>query len=193
MSRLRASPDIAKLRVVVKRDCEACGKEFEKQRMGQRVCSPKCAARHVRIETAKRKEATKTLNDWIADAQKEFNGYIRARDEAAGHPCICCGKFGGEWSRGGIWDCGHYRSRGSAGHLRFDERNAHRQLKQCNSYGGGRHVDYRIGLIARIGLEAVETLEADQGVHKWTVEELKAIKAKYKAKLKALKASENET
>ena len=83
-------------------------------------------------------------------------------------------------------DAGHYRSRGSAPHLRFDERNCHAQSKKDNRYLSGNAVDYRIGLIARIGLEAVESLESDQTPRKWTIEELKAIKAEYRQKLKEL-------
>ncbi|MCS7668160.1 recombination protein NinG, partial [Pseudomonas aeruginosa] len=48
-------------------------------------------------------------------------------------------------------------------------------------------VDYRVGLIARIGLAAVEELEADNSVRKYTVEDLKAIKAHYRAKVRELK------
>ena len=86
------------------------------------------------------------------------------------------------------FDCGHYRSIGSAPHLRFDERNAHGQRKKCNRWGAGRAVDYRLGLIQRIGLEAVQSLESAQAHAKWTIDDLKAIKARYKAKLKELKA-----
>ena len=85
---------------------------------------------------------------------------------------------------GGRFDCGHYRSVGSASHLRFDERNAHAQRKQCNRYGAGRAVDYRIGLVSRIGLAAVEALESNNIPHKWTREELIAIRDTYRAKLK---------
>lgn len=131
-----------------------------------------------------RREAIKTIPKLIAEAQHAFNAFIRARD--AGKPCICCGEALGEGDIGGAYDCGHYRSRGSASHLRFDERNAHAQRKQCNRYGGGRAVDYRIGLIGRIGLEAVEALEADNTPRKWLREDLIAIKATYKAKLKEL-------
>ena len=88
---------------------------------------------------------------------------------------------------GGAYDCGHYRSTGSAPHLRFDERNAHAQRKVCNRWGAGRAVDYRIGLVARIGLEAVEALESDNAPRKWTREELIAIRDTYKQKLKELK------
>ena len=50
----------------------------------------------------------------------------------------------------------------------------------------GRAVDYRIGLINRIGLAAVEALEADNRVRKWTRGELIEIRARYAAKRKEL-------
>ncbi|MEF0257051.1 recombination protein NinG, partial [Pseudomonas aeruginosa] len=44
-------------------------------------------------------------------------------------------------------------------------------------------------LIERIGLEAVEALEADHQPRKYTNDELKAIAAEYRAKLRELKAA----
>lgn len=182
------------------RPCKVCKTPYLKTGMGHVACSISCAlevarisrekltrlrAKYERAEDARRREDMMTLNDWIAAAQKVFNSYIRARDEEL--PCICCNKFGGVWSRGGIWDAGHYRSRGSAGHLRFDERNVHKQLKQCNSFGAGRHADFRRGLIVRIGLEDVEALESDQTIRKWTIAECREIITKYRLKLKSLK------
>lgn len=187
--------------------CKVCHCTFEKKRSiqptcekfeckveyGQRVAA-KSAARRVqdkkRAEAAQvkaRKEALKRRSDYLKDAQKAFNAYIRARD--AGKPCVCCGKplaDVGATLTGGGYDCGHYRSVGSAPHLRFDERNAHGQRKQCNRHGAGRAVDYRIGLIARIGVAAVEALEADQAPRKWSIEDLKGITARYKLMLKEL-------
>ena len=133
-----------------------------------------------------KKEALKTARDWTKEAQVAFNSFIRARDKDK--PCICCGQPLSSGSIGGEFDCGHYRSVGSAPHLRFDERNAHGQRKQCNRYGAGRAVDYRIGLIRRIGVVSVESLEADQTPKKYSIEDLKAIKALYVAKLKELKS-----
>lgn len=132
-----------------------------------------------------RKAALKRIPDLIKEAQTAFNSFVRTRDEKK--PCICCGFPLGEGDIGGAFDCGHYRSTGSAPHLRFDEDNAHAQRKYCNRYGAGRAVDYRIGLIQRIGLEAVERLESDNRVHKWQRDELIAIRDKYRAKLKELK------
>lgn len=138
-----------------------------------------------RKELKEAKEKLKTRRDYLKEAQIAFNAFIRERDKD--RDCICCGRPLAKNAIGGGFDCGHYRSVGSAPHLRFDERNAHGQSKQCNRYGAGRAVDYRIGLAARIGLEAVEALEADQTPRHYTIDELKAIKAHYRAKLKELK------
>jgi hypothetical protein len=156
------------------------------KREREEVKKARAVAKVERAETRQRKEALKRIPDHIREAQHAFNAYIRARDSA--QPCICCGQPLTQEAVGGGYDCGHYRSTGSASHLRFNEDNAHGQRKVCNRYGAGRAVDYRIGLIARIGLERVEALEADNQVHKWQADELRAIKAKYKAKLKALES-----
>jgi hypothetical protein len=179
--------------------CKVCRERFTPVRPLQTTCSIPCAiewgtkaaekkakqqAAAEKKEIALRKKALKTRSDWIKETQIAFNRYIRLRD--AGKPCICCGRPLGLEAVGGGFDCGHYRSVGSAPHLRFDERNAHGQTKQCNRYGSGRAVDYRVGLIARIGLAAVEAIEADQTPRKWTVDELKAIRDTYRARAKAL-------
>lgn len=175
--------------------CRQCDKEFTPVRPLQAVCSPRCATRQVaaaskakkaadRAKTRARKEAIKTIPQRIKEAQHAFNAYTRARDHD--QPCICCGRPLGDGDVGGRFDAGHYRSIGSAGHLRFDERNCHGQRKVCNRYGAGRAVDYRLGLIARIGREAVEALESDNAAHKWTHAELIEIAARYKAKRKEL-------
>lgn len=174
--------------------CEVCERLFVPDRMGQLVCRPACAMKKVRQakvqERAKfrtRKEAIKTIPVLIKEAQREFNAYIRERD--AGKPCICCGLPLGTGEVGGAYDAGHYRSTGSASHLRFNEDNCHAQRKQCNRYGAGRAVDYRIGLLHRIGPAKLESLESSNTPHKWTREELIQIRDTYRAKLKALKSN----
>ncbi len=174
---------------------------FEKKSPAHFACSAGCALEIIRIRSekakaskakaarkdiAERKEKLKTRSDWIKAAQVAFNAFIRERDKNL--PCICCSKTSTkEYLTGSNWDCGHYRSTGSAPHLRFHENNAHRQLSICNQHGSGRAVDYRIGLIARIGIEAVEALEVDNEPRKHTIDELKAIQTLYRTKLKELK------
>ena len=176
-----------------------CGAVFIPTRPLQTVAEPSCALKLIERRKAKqaeqqakverqqikaRKDKLKTRRDYINEAQKAFNAWIRQRDSEK--LCICCKTPLGTGKIGGGFDAGHYRSIGSAPHLRFDDRNCHGQRKQCNRYGAGRAVDYRIGLIARIGLQAVESLEADNTPAKWTITELKAIRDQYRAKLKEL-------
>lgn len=173
--------------------CKACGVRFEPIRPMQSVCGPPCAARFAKDlrEKAERKvtreriQLIKTRSQIMKEAQAAFNAFVRERDK--GQPCICCGAPLTLEAVGGGYDCGHYRSVGSAPHLRFDERNAHAQRKVCNRYGAGRAVDYRIGLIERIGLAAVEALETDQDPRHWSREDLIQIRDDYRAKLRALK------
>jgi hypothetical protein len=163
-------------------DTPECAEAYAAQK---RETANKAAWKKLSAEIKARKEQLKTRRDWINEAQTAFNAYVRERDKSQG--CICCGAVLRTGGVGGAFDCGHYRSVGSAPHLRFNEANAHGQTKQCNRYGGGRAVDYRIGLIARIGLEAVESLEADQTPRKWSIDQLKAIRDLYRGKLKELK------
>lgn len=172
--------------------CAYCETQFQPMRPLQAVCSPTCARRKVdrdkkqeRQTTKARKEAIKTIYDLIKEAQTAFNAFIRARDSK--QPCISCGKPPPDLS--GLHagrDAGHFRSTGSASHLRFDEDNCHAQCVKCNQYGAGMAIDYRISLIKRIGLERVERLESDNEVHKWTREELRRIKVIYRGKLRDL-------
>lgn len=182
------------------RHCDVCQTLYTPARMGQKVCGVPCAtksakkARKEAVEAARverrvtraRKEAIKTIPDLIKEAQREFNKYIRARD--ATRPCVSCGAHPPDLS--GLHagrDAGHYRSVGSASHLRFHEDNVHAQCVHCNQWGAGRAVDYRIGLVARLDLARVEALEHNNTPHKWTREELIGIRDKYRAKLKEMK------
>ena len=177
--------------------CKVCRQQFEPFKPMQSVCSPECAlslAKSARAKAEKvrqvkerkadaaKRERMKTKGQWVAEAQAAFNAYIRLRDQ--GKPCICCGRpTAGDPNS---VDAGHYRSRGSAPHLRFDERNTHSQLKRCNRY----HFDiagYRSGLIERIGLDKVQALEADQTPKHYTVDDLRAIRDTYRAKARELK------
>ena len=184
--------------------CKApgCGQRFKPSMSTQKVCSIACAlamskdskaqkvaakaiTKQARQELQERREKLKTKGEHLREAQQAFNAYIRERDRLAGYACISSGRPL-DWS-GNAVDAGHYRSVGAAPHLRFDERNVHAQSKEQNRYLSGNATDYRVGLIKRIGLEAVEALERDQSVRRYTIEDLQAIKALYRQKLKDLR------
>lgn len=179
--------------------CKVCPESFFPVRPMQKVCGPSCALEIVKQAAAKKvkqaqaaerkadkekREQQKTLPTLKKEAQREFNRFIRLRD--ADKPCICCGAPLRVDSVGGAYDCGHYRSVGSAPGLRFSEANAHGQRKVCNRWGAGRAVDYRIGLIERIGLAAVEALEAENSIRKYTREELIEIRDTYRKRANEL-------
>lgn len=146
--------------------------------IGKRTGAAKAAkeAKEDRKRTKLAKEAIKTVPMLKKEAQHAFNAFIRSRDRLAGHACICCGAVL-QWDiPGGATDAGHFRSTGSADHLRFHEDNCHAQAVSCNRYGAGRAVDYRMGLIARIGLARVEALETNNTAAKWTRNGLREIR-----------------
>lgn len=135
-----------------------------------------------------RKAAMKTIPDLIKKADQVFAAWVRERDRQAGHACISSGQPL-DWS-GNQVDAGHYRSRGAASHLRYDPDNCHAQEKRENRYLAGNAIDYRMGLIQRIGIERVEALEADNTPHKWQRDELLSIAKEFKERLRELKRQE---
>ena len=176
----------------------ACGISFPPQRLGQAVCSPKCglAIKDVNREKARKaiadlgrkeiraaKERIKPKGQYMKEAQTAFNAWVRERDAAL--PCISCGRH-----HQGKYDAGHYRTVGSNPALRFEPLNCHRQCSPCNTQLSGNIVNYRIALVNRIGAEAVDWLEGPHEPKKYTVEELKAMTADYRAKTRELKKGE---
>lgn len=133
-----------------------------------------------RQELTRRKEKLKTRSDYIKEAQQAFNEYVRFRD--AHLPCISCNRWNGGDMYGGNWDCGHYRSVGSAPHLRFHLWNAHKQCVKCNRYLSGNIADYRVLLVWKIGQPRVDALESMQDGSRITAEYAQRIKAIFRRK-----------
>jgi len=172
-----------------------CVTEFEPKRIGQKTCSVKCAIAFMRVEQAEKnlrviraerqvwRAKNKPVSKLIAEAQKEFNRWILARDWNQG--CISCDVGPGY---DGQFSAGHYRTTAAAAHLRFNEDNTWRQCGQCNHHKSGNVVEYRIRLVAKIGRERVEALENDNRTVKWSRDELVEIRRKYLALWKEARA-----
>ena len=156
----------------------------------QKVCGPACAMKVARKavqdadkkETKRKLDAMQTRPQLLRKAQTAFNAYIRARDK--GKPCISCDKplDGGA----NTFDAGHYRSVGSAPHMRFVEDNCHGQCKHCNNWLAGNHVEYRKRLLERIGERQLELLESDNTLRKYTKEGLEEIAKHYREETRRL-------
>ena len=154
----------------------------------QYVRSPqgkKTRQKAIQKDLRERKQKLKTKSDYLKEAQVAFNAYVRARD--AKDACISCGQWT-EDKFGGGWDAGHYRSTGSAPHLRFHLHNCHKQCVKCNRHKSGSAVDYRLRLIEKIGIEKVEALESmnqvkSRGINKEYLIRIKKIFTKKKRKV----------
>ena len=133
----------------------------------------KNAEKAARKEFREAKKKLQTRSDAVKIAQKAFNEYVRVRDR--GRACVSCGAIQGVLVQGGAFDAGHYRSIGSAPHLRFHLWNCNLQCVKCNRYLSGNIVEYRKGLIKRIGIEKVEQLENMSATRKYTKEDLERI------------------
>lgn len=171
---------------------------FTPSRSSQAVCGEiECAIAHGKSEKGQasakkaladvgrrdikvRKEALKSRADHMKDTQKAFNAWVRERD--AKLPCISCGRH-----HDGQYHSGHYRTVGANPELRFEPLNAWKQCAPCNNHLSGNLINYRISLIQRIGEEKVLWLEGPHEAKKYTVDELKAMTADYRAKTRELK------
>ncbi len=174
----------------------ACKASFVPQRLGQAVCNYACglAIKDVNQEKARKalvdvgrkelkaaKEKIKTRAEHMKDAQTAFNAWVRARD--AGLPCISCGTTADIQ-----YAAGHFRSAGGHPELRFEPLNVHLQCnRNCNMAKSGNLGPYRMELIKRIGQEKVDWLEGPHEPKRYTIEDLKAIKAHYRALARELK------
>ena len=129
---------------------------------------------------SKAKEKLMTLSDYIQICQRVFNTYIRMRDKDK--PCISSGR-----PLKGKYDAGHYYSTGAYPNLRFHEDNVHGQSVHDNRDLHGNLIAYREGLIARIGIDRFNELEAVKNVPRhYTITEVKELIQTYRNKIKQI-------
>jgi hypothetical protein len=160
----------------------------------QRVCGPLCALEAQRAARLSRelkaararsrglREGLKTKSEHLKELQAIFNRFIRLRDQDL--PCISCQRH-----HKGQYHAGHFLSRGSHPELRFNEDNCHKQCSACNNHLSGNLVNYRKNLIDKIGLQAVDKLEQQRPALKLDIDQIKELKAVYKAKIKEISAN----
>ena len=178
--------------------CPSCRVMFTPVRASQAVCGEiECAIAHgqpekgqasarkaladvERREIKVRKERLKSRADHLREVQAVFNEWVRLRD--ADLPCVSCGRH-----HDGQYHAGHYRTVGANPEIRFEPLNVWKQCAPCNTHLSGNLVNYRLSLLQRIGAEKLDWLEGPHPTRKYTIEEIKAIKADYREKIKELK------
>ena len=177
---LRAAPTTATLAVKPKK-CKACRAPFFRASAWQTHCrSEECAVAALEAAREKRERAesrahrlkladSKPLSHWHALTQAAVNALVQARDR--GKPCISCGA-----TSAAQWDAGHYLSRGANPALRYELANLAVQCVACNRFKSGNQAMFRIGLLARIGIEEVHRLEGPHPLAKHTRESLAALR-----------------
>lgn len=158
--------------------------------MNHRACSVECARIVVaqdkedkaRQETRLHREKladSKPLSHWLDLTQRVVNAFVLQRD--ADKPCISCGCW-----EAMAWDAGHYLSRGARPELRFVLANIAKQCASCNRHKGGNQIQYRAGLVARLGLPTVEALEGPHPPAKFTREGLATLRAEVRRMAKEM-------
>jgi len=167
--------------------CKNCKEKFEPIRWNHKYClKDECVRAFVAEAREKQwkqtktrmKENLKTTSDWLKEAQVVFNKYIRERDK--NKPCISCGsKLGDKFDAGHFWSSGGHKA------VTFNEDNVHGQCVACNQWKHGNLINYREGLLKRIGESKYEQLSqlANQ-TRRYSAEELKELIRTYKQKIK---------
>ena len=168
------------------RKCKYCKNSFEPVAFLQKNCfDPNCVTEWIQEtkqktwqkKKAKLKADLMTLSDHIKLAQQVFNKFIRLRD--AGEKCISCNK------KPLKENAGHFYNANNHWNVRFNEHNVNLQCEYCNTYLHGALIQYREGLINKIGITDFLILEAEsKKTRKFTTEELKEIIKEYKQKIK---------
>lgn len=178
--------------------CSAeCGAVLAVRKLAQKKANEKTAERKA---DAVRREKVKTRGEWLKEAKIAIQRFRRLDELSMGSGCMSCKRTQEEvnstdgWKPGGAWDGGHFVSKGARPELALEPLNIWLQCKSCNA-GSGKYArkgytvnaSFRANLIERIGLEQVEWLEGPYEPKHYTIDDLKAIKAKYTALARELK------
>lgn len=134
---------------------------------------------------AKRELKNNDRSFQLKKTQGIFNGYIRLRDSDL--PCISCRRH-----HTGQYHAGHYKTVGANPELRFHPDNCHKQCSACNNHLSGNIVNFRIGLVGKIGAEGLDFIEGPHPAKKYTIAQLKVLQRWFTRKTKRL-IKENES
>lgn len=168
--------------------CKCCREKFEPKYFNQKFCleTDPCIKAHVEMVKKQRqkewnkrkrkiKEDLKTTQDYHDECQMWFNKIVRHRDRDKG--CISCGVS----LKNRKYDAGHYYSVASSSQLRYSFNNVHGQCVRCNRDLSANLIEYRKGLLERIGEEWLEYLDTNaHNETRYDIPELKMLISKYK-------------
>jgi len=197
-----------------KKTCRVCKEIFEPVRFAQVVCMPpkdcvfeysnKKTVAKIKKQNAKQKREFKNndLSHQKKLTQDVFNKLRRLqefkwfRDRGLEPECISCGKTKMDWC------CGHFKTVGSSGALRFSKSNTYLQCNRyCNSGKAGNIEGckntrgFKKGLVERFGYAKAITIMdwCEQGQHeikKWTGTELAEMRKQFNKEIRELESEQ---
>jgi len=158
-----------------------------------REATEKQFARSKQIKKMKPRDLDRQDLAWQhKQTQKVFNKLRVAEelkwfeDQGLEPTCISCQQPLGN----DVWCCGHFKTVGSNGRLRYDKRNTFLQCnKHCNLAKSGNIEGYIIGLIRRFDLEGwniIEYCDSQNSPLKRTCEELEAMRKDFSKQLRGM-------
>ena len=194
--------------VSMKRKCTICSVRLDQSEMKyagvSAYCSPDCGAKlALKLLAKKRAKEEKDADKKHAIRKREFKRHdvtrqleatkivfnrVRVKQEKLWfysrniEPyCISCQKTKMDWS------CGHYKTVGSQGNLRYDKLNTYLQCNRyCNSSlsgnisGNKNCIGYTEGILSRFGAEEgakiIEYCKISTETKKWTCQEVEKIR-----------------
>ena len=187
------------MKAIKAKKCKHCRELFTPFSSMAKACSVPCAIALGKTEKVKEfnKETTrrkKVINQtdlkWQhKQTQLAFNKlrvlqeFKWFEDRGLEPECISCGYKNMDWC------CGHFKTVGAAGRLRYDEKNTYLQCnKNCNMSmsgninGNGYSKGYIQGLHDRFGKESVSIIEycrTNMHVKKWEWQDLEAMRVSF--------------
>lgn len=160
-----------------------------------------CANKAFKAETTRMRKAfnEKDIKWQHAQCKVVFNKMRRLEelkwfaDRGLEPTCISCGKPIGN----DVWCCGHFKTVGASGGLRYSRINTYLQHnKRCNMdlsgdiYGTKTTHGYLKGLANRFGndeaLAIIDYCETETGIVKWVWQDMKAMRQEWSIKIREL-------
>jgi len=161
-----------------------CIKAFNEQLKSKQEKERQKKINQIKRQHQKEKKEWHNKNDSYAKrlgkVKAIFQKWIRLRDK--NEPCISCGIV-----ETNLWDGGHFLKAELYSGLIFHEMNCNKQCRKCNFFLDGNELNYREGLIKKIGENNVILLENSKDFnreYRYSNEELEAIKEKYSSLIK---------
>ena len=172
-----------------------CAIEYARKKAQRKIIAQKNKqVKQQKSQARKDKFKAKSYASKLSELQGVFNELRRYEEFLWFHDrgiepyCISCLKPLGNDQ----WCCGHFKTVGARGDLRFDKKNTYLQHNvRCNKHLSGDVENYKKGLAYRFGEEEAKEIinytNKRQDVVKLTDEEIQKLKKEWRAKVREIR------